>query len=79
MTPEQIAMVQESVEMLGPRVSLVVEEFYRRLFAADPSAAVLFSTDPAVQRHKFEVELRQIIKAISGFDECPCVHSVQIC
>ena len=69
MTPEQIALVQDSLEILGPRVDLVVERFYHRLFEIDPSAAQLFSEDPVVQRRKFEVELRQIIMAISGFEE----------
>src|SRR3954454_21994522 len=69
MTPEQIALVQHSLEVLGPRVDAVVERFYQHLFELDPSVAKLFSTDPAVQRRKFEVELRQIIKAISGFEE----------
>jgi len=69
MTPEQIALVQDSLEALGPRVDIVVERFYHHLFELDPSIAKLFSEDPAVQRRKFEVELRQIIKAISGFEE----------
>ena len=69
MTPEQIALVQHSIEVLGPRVDTVVERFYQHLFEIDPSVVELFSTDPAVQRRKFAVELRQIIKAVSGFDE----------
>ena len=68
MTPEQIALVQGSLAQLGPRVDEVVVRFYERLFAADGSVAALFSTEPAVQRRKFEVELRQIIRAISGFE-----------
>jgi nitric oxide dioxygenase len=69
MTPEQIALVQHSLEVLGPRVDLVVERFYQHLFEIDPSVVHLFSTDPAVQRRKFAVELHQIIQAISGFDQ----------
>ncbi len=68
MTPEQIALVQATLDDLGPQVDEVVQHFYDRLFSADPAVAALFSTDPAVQRRKFEVELRQIIRAISGFD-----------
>jgi hemoglobin-like flavoprotein len=67
MTPEQIATVQRTLSELAAvpgALDAMAADFYRRLFAADPSTEALFSTDPAVQRAKFVDELDQIIGSI---------------
>jgi nitric oxide dioxygenase len=43
-------------------------EFYRRLFAADPSAEALFTDGPEVMSVKFVDELDAIVQAISSFE-----------
>jgi nitric oxide dioxygenase len=44
-------------------------EFYRRLFATDPSAEALFSDGPDIMSVKFAAELDVIVEAISSFDD----------
>ncbi len=44
-------------------------EFYRRLFAADPSAEALFTRTPDVMSEKFADELDAIVQAIVSFDD----------
>jgi hemoglobin-like flavoprotein len=43
-------------------------DFYRRLFAIDPSAEALFSEEPTVMAEKFAAELEAIVEAIVSFD-----------
>jgi hemoglobin-like flavoprotein len=68
-TPEQLALVQESYASLGDGRTAMTREFYRRLFAADPTIEALLSTDPDVQTEKFASELAAIVEAIGSFDE----------
>ena len=67
MTPEQLAMVQESYASLGERRTAMAADFYRRLFASDPGVEALFS-DPSVMPDKFSRELAAIVDAIVDFD-----------
>jgi hemoglobin-like flavoprotein len=60
MTPEQIVLVEQSLSSLRPRIDDLARDFYRRLFAADPALEAMFTTDPAVQRMKFALELDEI-------------------
>ena len=69
MTPEQLALVQASYASLGDERTETTREFYRRLFAADPTVEAMFSTDPEVQTEKFTSELAAIVEAIGSFDE----------
>jgi nitric oxide dioxygenase len=64
MTPEQIALVQRTLTELEPELDAMAADFYRRLFAVDPSVLPLFSTEPAAQRAKFIAELEQIVRSI---------------
>src|SRR5262245_25313536 len=57
MTPEQIALVQDSFQRVSARSDELAADFYRRLFIADPAARELFTTDMALQRIKFMREL----------------------
>jgi hemoglobin-like flavoprotein len=63
-TPEQIALVERTLTAIEPVFDDVVADFYRRLFAADPSAAALFSSEPAEQRAKLTAELEQVMRSI---------------
>ena len=69
MTPEEITLVEQSLPVLRPLLDDVAADFYRRLFAADPTVRQLFTTDPAVQREKFVAELEEIVGAIRHHDE----------
>jgi hemoglobin-like flavoprotein len=68
MTPEQIELVRRSYASLGDETPVMAADFYRRLFAADPSARALFSQEPAVMADKFAAELHAIVEAIVSFD-----------
>jgi hemoglobin-like flavoprotein len=67
-TPEQIALVEETIAVLAPSLDDVADEFYRRLFAADPAVRKLFTTDLATQRTKFAAELAEIMGALRHHD-----------
>ena len=69
MTPEQLAVVRESYHSLGSDATSMAADFYRRLFAADPSTRALFSDGPEVMAVKFTAELDAIVEAIASFDE----------
>jgi hemoglobin-like flavoprotein len=69
MTPEQLALVRSSYASLGPSPTPMAEEFYRRLFAIDPSTRALFSYGPEVMAVKFVAELDAIVDAISRYDD----------
>jgi hemoglobin-like flavoprotein len=64
MTPEQITLVDDTSASLREHMATVAADFYRRLFAAEPSLEALFGGDPAQQRHTFARELGVIVSAI---------------
>lgn len=68
MTPEQLELVQSSYAALGSDAPAMARDFYRRLFAADPTIAELFSNEPEVMAEKFSNELAAIVEAIVSFD-----------
>lgn len=68
MTPEQLELVRSSYASLGRAAPAMAMDFYRRLFAADPSAEALFTEGPDVMAGKFADELDAIVQAISSFD-----------
>jgi hemoglobin-like flavoprotein len=67
-TPEDIELVRSSYASLGGDGPAVAAEFYRRLFAAEPSAQTLFTQGPDVMASKFADELEAIVEAIVSFD-----------
>jgi hemoglobin-like flavoprotein len=69
MTPEQIALVERTLETVRPDMDALAGDFYRRLFLADPTLAGLFRTDPALQRAKFAAELEEIMVSIRRHEE----------
>lgn len=68
MTPELLEMVQSSYATLGDDATAMAAEFYRRLFAADPSARDLFVDGPEVMAVKFAAELEAIVEAITSYE-----------
>ena len=68
MTPEQLALVQSSYAALGDTAPAMARDFYRRLFASDPTVEGLFDADPDVMATKFSDELAAIVQAIVSFD-----------
>jgi nitric oxide dioxygenase len=68
MTPEQIDLVEETLRAATPVLDELVEHFYKRLFAADPSVEALFQNDPAERVAKFAEELQVLITSIRRLD-----------
>jgi hemoglobin-like flavoprotein len=58
---QQVAVLEQSRAALRPVIRAVVADFYRRLFAADPSLRALFSSDPMVLQAKFVAELDALV------------------
>jgi hemoglobin-like flavoprotein len=65
-TPEQIALVEGTVATVDLRV--VATDFYRRLFAADPTLESMFTREPAEQAQVFGTELAEIVTSIRSLD-----------
>ena len=69
MTPEQITLVQSSVERLGPDLPAVTARFYQEVFQRDPSLRPLFPSDMAELRVKFAQKLTEIVQAMPRLGE----------
>jgi hemoglobin-like flavoprotein len=69
MTPEQLALVRSSYAVLGADAPAMAEDFYRRLFTAEPSTRALFTDGPDIMSVKFAAELDAIVQAIASFDD----------
>lgn len=68
MTPEQLELVQKSYVSLGDGAPAMARDFYRRLFAADPSTEGMFSASPEIMAEKFAGELAAIVEAITSYE-----------
>lgn len=68
MTPQQVALVQESWAAMGPQINAVAARFYHLLFEADPNVRDLFSEDPNVQADILVTEMALIVNSIPRFD-----------
>ena len=68
MTPEQIDLVDRTLAEALPALDRVVDDFYARLYAADPAVAAMFTNDPARQRERFGAELQVIVSSIRRHD-----------
>ena len=65
MTPNQIALLRETWATVIPDADSVAQEFYRRLFEIDPSAAALFAgTDMARQRSMLLQALGHVMEKV---------------
>src|SRR5262249_8303759 len=71
-TPEQIELVRASDASLRVGheggAAAMARDFYRNLFAADPAAEALFSTETEVMATKFSDELGAIVEAIVSYE-----------
>jgi len=65
LTSRQIALVQESFELVAPISLAVADLFYDRLFWLDPSLRSLFTGDMIEQRRKL---MQMISVAVHGLD-----------
>lgn len=68
MTPDQIGTMERTLSFLAPVLDDVAADFYRRVLAAAPETAELFTADPAVQRRRFALELEAIVGAMKDHE-----------
>jgi hemoglobin-like flavoprotein len=67
-TPEQIGLVEQTLDAIKPVFDNLAADFYRRLFEADSSIQAMFTTEPAIQRAKLTAELEQVMRSIRDHD-----------
>jgi hemoglobin-like flavoprotein len=67
MTPDQISAVEDTLRVVD--LDALAADFYRRALEADPELTAMFTTEPAVQRRRFAVELRTIVGSIRELDD----------
>jgi hemoglobin-like flavoprotein len=68
MTPQQIALIQESWRKVLPISDTAAELFYSRLFALDPALKPLFKGDMKLQGRKLMSMLGMVVSGLSSFD-----------
>jgi nitric oxide dioxygenase len=68
MTPEQIRIVEWTLELARDQLVTIADEFYDRLFEAQPQLRTLFTRDPHDQHRKFAEQLDAIGSAIRDHD-----------
>jgi hemoglobin-like flavoprotein len=67
-TPEQIALVSQSVAAMGPSKEDLASEFYRQLLALDPTLRNLLAEDRQAQEAQFTKWLTEIVDSMTNFD-----------
>jgi hemoglobin-like flavoprotein len=65
-TPEQVALVQESFELVAPIAETAAELFYNRLFELDPSVKPLFKGDMTEQGKKLMAMIATAVKGLNN-------------
>lgn len=68
MTPQQIALVQQSFANVVPIREAAAALFYERLFAIDPSTRPLFRSDMATQGGKLMAALATIVRSLDNLE-----------
>ena len=68
MTPQQIALIQESWRKVLPISDTAAELFYSRLFVLDPSLKPLFKGDMKMQGRKLMSMLGMVVSGLGSFD-----------
>jgi hemoglobin-like flavoprotein len=77
MNPEQIYLVQTSLEKLLPVADDFANEFYQRLFEIDPSLRPMFTGDMAEQRKKLMTMLKIVVANLNDLkDLIPAVRAL---
>ena len=78
-TPEQIAIVQESFARVEPIADTAAELFYGRLFDIAPDLQSLFNGDMAEQQRKFMATLKTAVTGLNDPDRLiPVVQSLGV-
>src|SRR5882757_3043206 len=65
MTPDQVALVQQSFAKVAPIADKAAEMFYDRLFEVAPAVRPLFRGDMAEQRQKLMATLAAVVGGLS--------------
>ena len=68
MTPEQIALVQESFTKVAPISGAAAELFYGRLFEIAPEVKPMFPADMTEQRKKLMQTLGYVVNGLTKLD-----------
>ena len=77
MTPEQIALVQESFQKVAPIKDAAADMFYARLFTLDPSLRPLFKSDIKGQGRKLMTMLATAVGGLTQLDSIvPAVEAL---
>ena len=66
MTPEQVALVQESFAKVAPIADQAAIMFYDRLFELAPQVKVIFPADMTEQRQKLMATLAVVVNGLSN-------------
>jgi hemoglobin-like flavoprotein len=68
-TSEQVALVQETFELVAPIAETAAELFYNRLFELDPSVKPLFKGDMTEQGKKLMAMIATAVKGLNNPDK----------
>ena len=68
MTPDQIALVQQSFAKVAPIADQAAVMFYDRLFELAPAVKPLFPSDMAEQRRKLMATLAIVVNGLSNLE-----------
>jgi hemoglobin-like flavoprotein len=68
MTPEQVALVQQSFAKVAPISETASELFYGRLFEVAPSVRALFPDDMKEQRKKLMATLAVVVNGLTNLE-----------
>ena len=68
MTPQQIALVQQSFSKVVPIADQAAIMFYDRLFEVAPAVKALFPADLAEQRKKLMATLAAVVNGLSNIE-----------
>jgi nitric oxide dioxygenase len=68
MTPEQVAVVQQSFAKVAPVADRAAVMFYSRLFEIAPQVKAMFPADMAEQRQKLMATLAVVVNGLSNLE-----------
>jgi hemoglobin-like flavoprotein len=69
MTPEQIALVQDSFAKVAPISDAAAVMFYDRLFEIAPTVKAMFPADMTEQRRKLMATLAVVVNGLSNLEQ----------
>jgi hemoglobin-like flavoprotein len=69
MTPEQVALVQESFAKVAPISEAAAVMFYDRLFEVAPAVKAMFPADMTEQRKKLMGTLAVVVNGLSSLEQ----------